>query len=85
MITVTFHCGGCDAKAEGTAPLREKFYGLNGRPYGFGNYIWDTPEEVKPEGWTASDIIGATYCPGCTKSLVQDTLTEQAVPARRKP
>ncbi len=69
MITVTFHCGGCDAKAEGHSPLTHRFQSLNGKGYGFGNYVWDTPDMVAPAGWTASDIIGATYCPECTKSL----------------
>ena len=71
MITVTFHCGGCFARAEGTAPLRRKFRSFAGRSHGIGVFDWDTPDKVTPEGWTASDLIGATYCPDCTKELVK--------------
>ncbi len=69
MITVKFHCSGCSAEAEGTAPLYRKFESMTGRSYGIGSYTWDTPNKVTPEGWTAADMVGATYCPACTKEI----------------
>ena len=69
MITVIFKCSGCTAEAEGTKPLRQKFTSITGRSYGIGTYHWDTPDDITPEGWTASDLIGATYCPKCTSEL----------------
>jgi hypothetical protein len=76
MITVTFHCGGCDAVAPAIRPIYRNFEGITGKPYGFGKYVWETPEQIKPEGWTAADLIGATYCPKCTKELETPILTE---------
>lgn len=69
MITVTFHCSGCNAETKGTAPLRNRFLSMTGRSYGIGTYTWDTPADVVPAGWTDSDLVGATYCPACTKEL----------------
>ena len=79
MITVTFRCGGCDAKAQGTAPLSREFVSFSGRSHGIGGYHWNTVADVTPEGWTASDRIGATYCPACTKSLEEPTQPTRGV------
>ncbi len=73
MITVTFHCSGCSAKAEGKAPLRRRFESFSGRSYGIGSYTWDTPADVVPPGWLDSDLIGATYCPTCMSELAAST------------
>ena len=63
-VKVIFECGGCDAKIEGTAPLRARFEPLYG-----GNLcaiVKNTAEDVVPEGWVAYDPYTlATYCPEC--------------------
>ena len=69
MITVTFHCGGCSAKAEGTSNVKQTFHGITGRPHGFGSYVEEKPSTKAPEGWVAFDIIGATYCPKCAEEI----------------
>lgn len=71
MITVTFHCGGCDAKAEGTRPIRQRFEGIAGKPWGFGTYVTDNIEDVAPEGWIVFDLIGCTYCPACADEIAE--------------
>lgn len=71
-VRVTFHCDGCDAKADGVRSLRREFVSLSGRGYGFGNYVYDNVIDVVPEGWIVYDIIGATYCPTCAKGLYPD-------------
>ena len=79
MITVKFSCSGCDAEAPGKGPLYHRFHGINGKNYGFGHYIWDTPDKVTPDGWTASDLVGATYCPSCTKELQDVPAPKQTI------
>ena len=69
MITVTFHCGGCSATAQGTKPLDRKFLSLNGRGYGFGRHQYDTALDAIPEGWLYPCIVGCAYCPDCRKGL----------------
>lgn len=52
MIRLLFSCGGCDATAEGTGPLRRN--------------PSNTVEDVTPEGWVAFDpYTYCTYCPKC--------------------
>lgn len=70
-VRVLFDCGGCDAKADGTAPLRVHFVGFNGRPWGFGTVQpANTPQDVAPPGWIAFDpYTFATYCPACWESI----------------
>lgn len=73
MITVTFHCGGCDAVAQGTKPLYKPFHGSQGS-WGFGQHRWDAIETVAPEGWLAADPWTAMcYCPTCAKEVMDDT------------
>ncbi len=72
MIIVTFHCGGCEAKTQGTEPIRRKFhsmFNIGGHNAGLGQYKWETPADVVPEGWVASDQIGCTYCPTCADDI----------------
>lgn len=69
MITLTFHCGGCDATAPGTRHLTRHFRSLNGQGWGFGTYEYEDARAVCPEGWIAYDLIGATYCPKCTAEI----------------
>ena len=63
-VKVIFECSGCEAKIEGTAPLRARFESMYG-----GNLcriIKPTAEDVVPEGWVAYDPYTlATYCPEC--------------------
>lgn len=74
-VTVTFHCGGCDAKVEGTKPLRREFRSFSGRGYGFGASMpSNTVEDVCPEGWMAYDpYTYCTYCPECWASIENGT------------
>lgn len=69
-VTVKFSCGGCDATAAGTRPLRNVFTSFSGRSYGFGTYREDLASEVAPEGWTAFDpYTQCCYCPACMASI----------------
>lgn len=68
-VRVTFHCGGCDAVADGTRALQQRFVSFSGRGHGFGSYEYDTARDVVPSGWVAYDMIGATYCPKCAEEL----------------
>lgn len=70
MITATFHCGGCDAKAEGSKPLGRQFQSISGRPYGFGSYRYDTAVDVVPDGWMYPCSAGACYCPKCAAEVL---------------
>ena len=65
MIDLIFKCGGCDAQAVGTGPLRRCFE--RAIPTGgFGVWKWARPETVTPEGWVAADpYTGCCYCPTC--------------------
>lgn len=69
VVRVTFHCGGCDAVAEGTKALQQRFVSLNGRGFGIGHYAYETALDAVPLGWVAYDTIGATYCPKCADEL----------------
>lgn len=66
-VTLLFSCSGCNAKAEGTGPMRKQFVSLSGRPYGFGSARWmESPDDLAPEGWVAADpYTYMTYCPEC--------------------
>lgn len=71
-VTVVFSCGGCDATANGTKPIRKEFRSFSGRGYGFGRAVI-TPlvEDVAPEGWVAFDpYTYCTYCPKCWNEIV---------------
>ena len=68
MITVTFHCGGCNATAQGKKSLGRHFEGTHGN-YGFGAHVYDTALDVVPDGWLYPCIIGCAYCPACKAEL----------------
>jgi len=70
-VRVLFECNGCDAKAEGTAPLRKRFVSVSGRDHGFGAARWEnTPDDVAPVGWIAADpYTYVTYCPECWSGI----------------
>lgn len=78
MITVTFHCGGCDNTAKGTSHIRQEFKGLSGRGHGFGSYHEERASTKAPDGWVAFDSIGATYCPKCADELWPDAEAGEA-------
>lgn len=71
-VTVSFACGGCDAKAEGTTFLRKRFMSLSGRDHGIGGPVWDVGvDDVVPEGWVAFDpYTYCTYCPKCWEEIM---------------
>jgi hypothetical protein len=78
-VTVTFKCGGCDAVAEGTRPLRAPFASISGRPHGFGNRFPETAEAVVPEGWVAHDpYTDCCYCPTCWDEIERQTEPKEA-------
>lgn len=53
-VTVTFQCGGCFAKAEGTTFLQREQHA----------------SEVAPEGWIAFDpYTGCCYCQDCWAAI----------------
>jgi len=66
-VTVHYQCGGCDAKAEGTEPLRMEFRSFSGRDYGFGSAIpANSADSVAPKGWVPFDpYTYCCYCPKC--------------------
>lgn len=69
-VTVQFECGGCFKTATGTRWLERRFVSWNGKGYGFGNYVYDKPQDVAPEGWIAFDpYTGCCYCPECWASI----------------
>ena len=72
-VTLTYSCGGCNAKADGVRPMRREFRSFSGMTYGFGVATWaDTPETLAPKGWMASDPwTYCTYCPECWRSIVE--------------
>lgn len=64
-----YQCGGCDAEAKSRA-LSRRFESVSGRSYGFGRWIYDTPESVAPAGWVVFDpYTGCTYCPSCWREI----------------
>ncbi len=70
-VRVVFECGGCFAKAEGTAPLRREFVSVSGRSYGIGSVVpVNTVEDVTPTGWIAFDpYTSCCYCPTCWSEI----------------
>jgi hypothetical protein len=69
-VTITLNCGGCDARAEGTAPLRRNFVSFSGQDHGFGQFRTGTVEDITPEGWMPYDpYTQCTYCPKCWASI----------------
>lgn len=78
-VKVVFECSGCQAKAEGTAPLRKRFMSFSGNDYGIGTVRFvNTVEELAPLGWIAFDpYTMATYCPACWSII--EAGTSQAV------
>ena len=73
MITVTFHCDGCTATAEGKTWLGREFISVSGRDHGFGSYKYDTALDVVPNGWLYPCPAGATYCPTCAAAFREET------------
>ena len=78
MITLTFQCGGCDAKVEGAGPLRSEFKSFTGRSWGFGGRVeTTTTQSVTPQGWIAFDpYTGCTYCPKCWAEITEESATQ---------
>lgn len=77
VISVTFHCGGCLAVAEGTGRLSRTFVSVTGKSHGIGSYQYNIPQDVAPEGWIAFDpYTSCTYCPTCWEEIL-------AVPERK--
>ena len=70
-VLVRFECSGCDAKADGTKPLRKEFVSVSGRSYGIGSAQWAVRvEDVVPEGWMPFDpYTYCTYCPKCWRGI----------------
>ena len=72
-VTIHLSCGGCDATAEGTRPLKSEFVSFSGRSYGFGSMLQEKATAVVPEGWIAFDpYTGCCYCPKCWALIVGD-------------
>lgn len=62
-VYVTFRCGGCDAKAEGTSFISRENMEIMVNFY--QRRPWNV-DEVAPDGWVASDpYTGCCYCPTC--------------------
>lgn len=74
-VTLTFSCGGCDATAEGTRPLRSEFRSLSGQTHGLGSQVLiDRPGDLAPEGWIGWDpYTGCCYCPACWARIGEST------------
>jgi hypothetical protein len=75
-VMLQWTCGGCFATAT-SGPVRQRFESVNGRGYGLGSFRVDSVRDHTPEGWTAFDSIGATYCPSCTEELWPTAEQEQ--------
>ena len=72
-VTVTFSCGGCFKKTEGTDRLSRQFVSITGRSYGFGSYVYNKSQDVAPEGWVAFDpFTGMCYCPECWAEIERE-------------
>lgn len=70
MITVTFSCGGCEARTAGTRPVRSEFISLSGQDHGLGCMHTEPVSAVAPEGWMIADpYTGCCYCPACWAAI----------------
>lgn len=76
-VRLLLSCGGCDATAEGTAPLRRRFHGTQG-DWGIGTYSVDHPETLTPAGWVMFDpYTQATYCADCWAQIDPDEVGDE--------
>lgn len=77
-VTLKLSCGGCDATADATGPLRKRFVSFSGQDHGFGTIQLDgDPEDLAPEGWVMFDpYTFCTYCPDCWASILAPNTTD---------
>ena len=86
-MTTRLHlrCGGCDAEAY-SEPIRKRFEGVTGRPYGFGSWRQPDLDAAVPDGWVWSDPYTAcTYCPTCWAEIEVSEDREKVVFAHATP
>jgi hypothetical protein len=77
-VRVILSCGGCDATAEGTQPIRRRFHGTHG-DWGLGRYLTDPITDAAPEGWVMFDpYTQATYCPDCWAQIDPDNVPDSS-------
>jgi hypothetical protein len=73
-VNIQFVCDGCEKDTPGERSLRRKFQGITGKSYGFGSYLYETPEDVKPDGWVSFDpYTGCCYCPSCWENIMENS------------
>jgi len=72
--------GQCGAEIE-SRHFRREFHGVTGKPWGFGRWQTDTPNDVCPDGWQWMDpYTGCTYCPECWAEIEREpTESEQGL------
>jgi hypothetical protein len=69
-VTVSFECGGCFEKAEGTTWLNRYEASRMGN---WVSHATTNPQDVAPEGWIAFDpYTGCCYCPKCWAWIESD-------------
>ena len=71
-VTISYACGGCDAKAESAAhPVRREFVSLFGGGVGvYRTARMPDAETVAPAGWVVFDeYTQQTYCPACWAAI----------------
>ena len=73
-VQVTFKCSGCWEAEAGPFTLGKRFQSFDGKGYGWGQYRYDQPADVVPEGWVAyCPYTGCCYCPECWQ-LIEETM-----------
>ncbi len=65
-VTIHLSCCGCDATAEGTAPIRRQWVSISGGNLHKVQQVPPTITDLAPEGWVMFDPYTlVTYCPKC--------------------
>lgn len=72
-VWLVLSCGGCNATAKGTGPLRERWVPVQ-QGSDFGTYVLEDPRDLTPTGWVMFDPdTKATYCPECWAEIDHGT------------
>lgn len=67
MITMTAHCGGCEATTD-AGKVVQRFNSFDGTGHGLGRHSVEI-EWTLPADWVRFDLIGCTYCPQCAAEI----------------
>ena len=76
-VTIRLACDSCGTVAYGDQPLHKAFFGVTGKPGGFGSWRFtNDAESVVPVGWIAWDPY--TACCYCAKCWVEITVMSES-------